>query len=128
MTPAACAGGGGEGEGGEAMSDIRYVMWRHELWSRNYGTTREIDADVERGKLIPGTMPRKYHKGKEDIWTVQPVIGGRGWPGWKRRLYGWRQSLACLIRGHVHDDSGDFWTPPDPCCQRCGKVLYGKDA
>lgn len=41
---------------------VRYQNWSLELWSRNYGTTAQIDRDVSDGKLIPGTMPDELWK------------------------------------------------------------------
>jgi hypothetical protein len=58
---------------------IRYCIWRCELWGRNYGTNDDIDRDVEAGKLIPGLMPDAFWR-EGDVWTKQSqarVKGGR---------------------------------------------------
>lgn len=39
------------------MDQLRYAMWRLELWNRDYGTYDDIDNDVFDGTLIAGTMP-----------------------------------------------------------------------
>lgn len=59
-----------------AIDQVRYCMWRMELWGRDYGTTRQIDEDVEAGKLLPGTMPDAYWR-EGDTWRKQSEVEPR---------------------------------------------------
>lgn len=52
---------------------IRYLLWSMELWGRNYGTTSQINADVEAGILIPGTMPDNLWR-EGDKWRKQSEV------------------------------------------------------
>jgi hypothetical protein len=52
---------------------VRYCIWRLELWGRDYGSYDTIDSDVEAGKLIPGTMPDIYWR-EGDPWRKQSEV------------------------------------------------------
>jgi hypothetical protein len=56
------------------QSQVRYCIWRAELWGRNYGSNAEIDADVEAGKPIPGTIPDAMWT-PDSAWRKQSEVG-----------------------------------------------------